>query len=357
MRVSISTVCLAVILIAGVARAATFTGTCDASAAVAVGPHRFLLAADEDNILRLYDADHPEEKPELFTELIPFLAPDTEPDDVKEADIEGAARLGNRVFWVTSHGRNDEGEQKAMRHQLFATEVVMAGDGVTIRPLGKPYINLVAALLDDKRLEPLLRTAAQPAVEKDAELAPKKGGLNIEGLSAGADGKSLLIGLRNPLAHTAPTGAIAVPLLNPNEVVNSGAPPVFGAPIVLDLTAGGEQLGIRSMDLVRERGADVYYIVGGTRDERENFALFRWSGVGSEKPKLVAAFNDFKPEAVFADPATEGRLILLSDDGKVSMPAASASECKKKKFAEGHCECKDLKDSARQRFRSIAIEP
>ncbi|HEY5818827.1 MAG TPA: hypothetical protein VIU14_10590 [Mesorhizobium sp.] len=68
-------------------------------------------------------------------------------------------------------------------------------------------------------------------LEAGSKLAPEApGGLNIEGLSAGAAGE-LLIGFRNPV----PEGkAIVVPFENPAAVVENESAR-FGAPILLDL--------------------------------------------------------------------------------------------------------------------------
>lgn len=327
-----------------------FGDTCDASAAVAVGDHRFLVGEDEHNVLRLYDLAHPEAAPRRF-DLSAFLA--IKPD--KEADIEGAAWLGNRVFWITSHGRNKKGELNKNRlHRFFATEIVETADGLTVRPVsGHAYMDLVAALLADPQLQGLgLLEAAQPKVDQDPNLAPKEKGLNIEGLSAAADGKSLLIGFRNPIADKS---AIVVPLLNPNEVVEHGTTPVFGAPILLELALGDERLRIRSIELVGKGDSAVFYIVGGPVAGKGSFALFRWSGDPKAKPTLVRPIADLIPEALFADPRTPGGLVLLSDDGEAPV-ASTAAQCAED-FADGKCPCKDLADPKLQSFRAVALQP
>jgi hypothetical protein len=47
-------------------------GPCDASAAVAVGPHTFIVANDEDNVLRVYGPADAEPQPDAF-DLSAFL--------------------------------------------------------------------------------------------------------------------------------------------------------------------------------------------------------------------------------------------------------------------------------------------
>jgi hypothetical protein len=53
------------------------------------------------------------------------------------------------VYWISSHGRNKDGERKSKRERLFATEI-KAGDGgrLDIRGLHKPYETLLTDLAD-----------------------------------------------------------------------------------------------------------------------------------------------------------------------------------------------------------------
>ena len=44
-----------------------------------------------------------------------------------ESDIEGAATLGSKIFWITSHGTNSNGEVQDRRRKLFATEILGRG--------------------------------------------------------------------------------------------------------------------------------------------------------------------------------------------------------------------------------------
>ena len=43
-----------------------------------------------------------------------------------EADLEDAARIGNRVFVISSHGRNKNGMLERARYRFFAMDVVGA---------------------------------------------------------------------------------------------------------------------------------------------------------------------------------------------------------------------------------------
>src|SRR5262249_19139254 len=124
-------------------------GMCDASAAVAVGRTMFLVANDEDNTLRVYRNNVPGRPVHTF-DLTSFLKPEpTHP----EADIEGATQVGERVYWITSHGTNKNGKPRPSRHRLFATDVKTDGDNVTVIPAGVPYEKLVQDLSSAPQLK------------------------------------------------------------------------------------------------------------------------------------------------------------------------------------------------------------
>jgi hypothetical protein len=293
----------------------TFNGPCDASAAVALDASHFIVANDENNTLRIYRQGQP--APVASLNLTNFLGTADE-----ESDIEGAAAIGSRIFWITSHGRNSKGKARPARQRFFATEIV-PGQPPTVKPIGQAYANLLRDLLAAESLKPYrLEEAARRPPEAD-------GGLNIEGLAATADGK-LLIGLRNPLPQQR---ALIIPLDNPDEVI-AGHSAHFGEPILLDLG----QRGIRSI----ERIGKGYLIVAGPTGDNGRFALFRWSGARGDAPSPISAVDlkDLRPEALLTIP-DGNRVQLLSDDGGV---VNSGIECKKMPAAD-------------QTFRSLNLVP
>ncbi len=100
----------------------SYRGTCDASAAVRLGSSSmFVSASDEDFILRVYDREAPG-LPSVTADLEAFLKPS---DPGKEPDIEGAAAVGNRIYWVTSHGR----DKNRRRTEEPAAILCDVGDG------------------------------------------------------------------------------------------------------------------------------------------------------------------------------------------------------------------------------------
>lgn len=298
----------------------TYREMCDASAAVALDKDHFIVADDELNVLRIYRRGQPASVRQV--ELSKFLG--TKP--TKESDIEGAARVGDTIYWISSHGTNSEGEVQDRRRKFFATELAAASPP-TVNPVGKSYSKLFADLTSDPKLTAygLGDAATRP---------PKtKGALNIEGLADFGDGK-LLIGFRNPLPGNK---ALLIPLENPAELVkndvNKDVRARFGTPFELDL--GG--LGVRSV----ERIGTGYLIVAGPYDAQGEFKLLRWSGKdGHVDPVDVPLLKGLYPEALFAIPDT-GDVQILSDDGKFPIDGG---------------DCKDA-PRAKQEFRSIVLKP
>lgn len=294
----------------------TYREMCEASAAVALGRDHFVVASDEANKLRVYKRGQP--TPVGALELAQFL--DTKPG--KGSDLEGAATIGTRVYWISSHSRNKDGEMNERRLRFFATDI-QPGSPPSVKPVGQPYTKL----LDDMVSAPQLTSLnLASAIERKPE--DRKGGLNIEGLAATPAG-DLLIGFRNPV----PAGmAILVPLKNPKGLIN-GKKAKFGSPIQLDLKGRG----IRSIDLV----GSSYLIVAGPLDNDGSFALYRWSGVVGESPKELTGidFGDLHPEAMFAIPQSN-KVQILSDDGGVHSAGVN---------------CADGASESEQAFRSITV--
>jgi hypothetical protein len=298
-------------------------GLCDASAAVAADAGVFVVANDEDNVLRVFRPAASREPWSTF-DLGPFLGVT---ERHPEADIEGAARVGELAYWITSHGANKDGKARPNRRRLFATELAASGDGVTITPVGRPYTGLV----DDLARAPEL---ASYALGRAAELAPKEAGaLNIEGLAWAPEG-ALLLGLRSPV----PGGkALVVPLENPREVVSGEARARLGKPILLAL--GG--LGIRSLEYVEAER--VYFLVAGPAGEEGSFAMYRWSGAAGDAPARLdgAPLGDLRPEGLLIGADDGGQVRILSDDGTRSV---------------GGVDCKDAPE-ARRSFRTVVWRP
>jgi hypothetical protein len=291
----------------------------DASAGVAVSSNLFLVADDEDNKLRLYRADQAGPPVKEF-DLSLFLEVHGKS---LESDLEGAAKIGNRAFWISSHGRNREAKARPNRDRLFATDVGFATGEVTLTPVGRPYKTLQEDLIADARF-------AKFHLAEGAARAPKSpGGFNIEGLSATAEG-NLLLGFRSPV----PEGkALLIPLANPNDIV-VGKRPVFKPAIQLDL--GG--LGIR--DIAFHEG--TYVIIAGPARGGSSFEIYFWGGPATNPERVkVKHLSDYHPEGIVIYPERGlNEIQILSDDGKIELEGVSE---------------KEITDSAKKSFRSFWI--
>ncbi|UCE61602.1 MAG: DUF3616 domain-containing protein [Phycisphaerales bacterium] len=338
----------------------TYHGTSDASAAVAVADGMFVVADDENNILRVYRTNQ-HSGPVFSYDLTSFLRIDPK---YPEADIEGATRVGDRIYWVTSHGRGVDGTERPNRYRFFAAKSKLQDGGIALDPIGTPCQTLVHELINSKptghlRLDRATHLGTKKLKKKERKkLAPKEDGLNIEALSASLDGKILYIGFRNPRPRNEMTSrreALVVVLNNPIEVVEKGAPPRFGEPMLWDLNG----LGIRSMEYSHFHG--VYFIVAGRHNAKHRFSLYRWSGDKTEPPVFVRQIlpddRDLNPEAMvlFED---SSKMLLLSDDGAVRVPVSDASECVKGQLRDKqYCLNKHLIDNGKKCFRGIWLEP
>lgn len=306
----------------------TFTGMCDASGAVPIGSRLFAVADDEDNILRVYDVerggaplhavdlslDLPLWKSHQRKKVVRADGAVKKPKRAPESDLEAATLLDGKAFWLTSHGRKSSGKVHPARFILFATKVPHPGEPGAI--VGRPYTALLDDMLGAESLRPFDLAAA-------SERAPKEAGaLNVEGLTATADGKGMLIGFRNPI----PKGrALIVPLLNPGAMIQ-GARAELGPPILLDL--GG--LGIRSLSWWRGQ----YLIAAGHYADGGTPRLYTWSGTGAPRV-LNVDVRGLNVEAFFT-PEEREQILVLSDDGSLEIDGMP---------------CKELKDPARKQFR------
>jgi hypothetical protein len=295
----------------------TYKGACDASAAASVDGGRFVIATDEMDLddparvnrFHVYqrDAALPVAGVDLTAAVQHKTLLTHADDDKRECDFEGAARVGDRIFWITSHGPNKNGKKRPDRYRLIATDVKSA-DTNPVQLAGSraalpAYGDLLIDLAGDRRLSSL-------RLWELARTPPEKGGLNIEGLARTSEG-TLLIGLRSPLSQNE---AVLIRLLNANELVlGTETKAKLGDPVFLDLSSRG----IR--DIAFWEARNVYVIVAGSAtDGPDDFALFTWT-IGETPQELKdsagrsIALGGLHPEALVLHES--GELLVLSDDG------------------------------------------
>jgi hypothetical protein len=312
-------------------------GMCEASGAVpyprgSVGD-RFLVIDDESTVTGLYRAG-------VSGDALPLRGADLSaplgltPED-RKADLESATWLGSDLYVLGSHSRRRGGKQSPGRGRLAALTVAESGGVPSLTPKGSVVRSLPQAFA---ALSPLFASRIGLDVPARDDLDPKRKGFNIEGMAPRPDGKSLWLGLRNPLDSDA--NALLVPLENPAEAV-AGAVPRLGTPVALDLKGRG----IRDIAYAPE--AKAYLILaGGAGGGGEPFDLYRWSGAPADTPVRVegaaaafAGIPDFQPEALLVSPAGD-RVQVLSDDGE-----ALGSDGKP---------CEESRDG--KRFRSLMLD-
>lgn len=267
---------LAILVVPCVAGVSFYSGVCDASAAIWLGADRFAVAGDEENIIRVYSLSVPGNS--LSSMNLQSLL------GKKEADLEGGTKIGDKLFWIGSHGTSKTGKIRLQRQVLFATDTSLRISGIIYKDL--------------------LEQLPKPPFPKENGFTPEQlGGLNVEALAADPNGK-LWIGFRNPVVQE---GAFVIALENPLEVLK-GSPARLGAPILLSL--GG--LGLRSMEWNSQ--SNEFWIVAGSFDDSSVFALYRWDGNRNHAPKVIAppTWKGLRPEGLFF---TNQSAVFVSDDG------------------------------------------
>jgi hypothetical protein len=251
-----------------------YQGLCEASAAAVVDARHFAVASDDLEQLLIYARGDPAPVGRL---TVPGVS-----------DIEAAARIGDTIFWLTSHSLSKMGEDKPKRRQLFATKVV----GSRLELVGTRFRDLRAVL-------------ARLAHVDEKALAR---GLNIEGLAAAPDG-SLLIGLRRPLADgKAQVVRIADPFALVGLPSHKTAPSAWLAPLAL----GGR--GIRSIERAGA-GEHLFLIAaGGPDDDGVAPKLFWWDGAERLADGPRPDLRGMAPEALIMWGDGSGQLIGDNED-------------------------------------------
>lgn len=304
----------------------TYQRACDGSLGVRFDAHTFLSGSDEDQELRLYrrglDAP-PERRFDLSSEL--------DLSDSAEADFEDAARIGDRVYVVSSHGRTSEGELDRSRFRFFAFDLDASGEELALEVAGRTETlldDLLAAENWDQANTAVIaaiRAAAGLDQDENEDLTPDANGATLEGLAQAGTAlapATLWLGFRNP---TFQQRAIVVSLLNPDAAI-TGVTAHFGEAVLLDL--GG--LGIRALTWSSFHGAVI--VLAGPRAPGGPFRLFEWSGLPTDAAVPVVDFtglpSDSSPEAIIAYPDSPDVQILF-DQGEHRIddePCKDASE-------------------------------
>jgi Protein of unknown function (DUF3616) len=303
----------------------TYTQTCDGSLGVMLDATHFLDGNDEEQGMRVYTRGAnaaPLQTIDISTQIGLSRS--------DEADFEDAARVGNRIYVMASHGRDKNGNLERSRYRFVGMDVSGTVPNISLEVAGYTTTLLDAMLTPANWVTPntsliaTLNTAADLSEATDADLAPKVDGTNIEGLAwvpTTARPKQLLIGFRNP---TQGADAILISLLNADAVL-TGSMPSFGEAILLDLG------GLRARALTWSALHDAVLMIGGPKDGSNGpYRLYKWSGAAADAPVAVQditnAPTDAAPEALIMYDNTRDVQILF-DQGDYSI---SGTACKDK---------------------------
>jgi hypothetical protein len=255
----------------------------EASTVIALDNDYMLVANDEDNILRVYDRNESGAPVKEFNMSANLGLND-------KADIEGSARVANRIYWVSSHSNSGSGAIQPNRRRLFATDVAGTGVNTTLTYVGR-YDSLRDDLIawDANNGHGLganhygFAAATQPGVGSEDI---NSNGFNIEGLVMAPNNTTAYLCFRAPIVPPSQRQyALIVPVLNFTTLAisngNAGSAQ-FGAPIELDL--GGR--AIRSID---KNNNNEYIIAAGPASSGStnlptDFKLFGWLGNPTDAP-------------------------------------------------------------------------
>ncbi|RPI47362.1 MAG: DUF3616 domain-containing protein [Betaproteobacteria bacterium] len=273
------------------------TGVYEPSAIRQLPDGRFLVVEDENNhplSLVTIGADGSVDTAALTAGLFQMFSDFWKLDDLEALALDHAGF----VYAITSHSRDDDGDEKKSREKLVRFRI--DGDRV-VNP--KVVDGLKRAL-----------TARHPVLAAAARIRDVKasGGLNIEALEISPDQTRLLIGFRSPLHDGR---ALVASIENPSGIFERDEAPRIAA-VLEELDLGGH--GIRGLSYVPALGG--YLVIGGPASrERARFDLWLWSGQRGAPTRRVTVpgLRGFE-RAEGVSPALIGgveQVIIVSDDG------------------------------------------
>ena len=269
----------------------TFDSQYEPSAIVSLGGGKFLIFEDDGR-----------EMISSFSTIMDDSGPllkktSSAGGDLKATDIEGATMgAGGQFFAVTSHSLKKDGKRDVRRERFLRLAL-----GEKLQVMVRGQSNFREAMV-------------QELLKVDRFLAETGDELNIEGLTFAGDKKTLMIGLRAPLAEKK---AVMLLLENPYDLGKDGFVPEFSdRPILLDL--GGA--GVRAMTFAEKRG--LYFFVSEVESKKGKMKsrLWSWSGEGKDIPRQInfaglKHLHNIEGLAVFTYDGKE-MLLLVCDDGE-----------------------------------------
>lgn len=270
-------------------------GTSDASSAISVGNGYWLVADDEDDLIRLYDSTTSSRNVNQF---LPYSG-----NNSGEIDFEASARRGDTIYWLGSHSNAKDGSLESSRYRIFRTTVSGSGATTALSADGL-YAGLRTDLVNWDTANG--NTLGFAAGAKKGVGPNELGGFDIEGAEFSPDEKSLYLGMRSPVSPAAVGGkAVIVPVTNIDAVIDGTEDHAsFADAILLDL--GGD-----SIRELRRNDRNEYLILsakaGGDSDASSQH-LWAWDGQPDSKPRLLTTQlpTDVEPDHTDNAGAWEG---------------------------------------------------
>ncbi|GAA0402967.1 hypothetical protein Acor_33880 [Acrocarpospora corrugata] len=318
-----------------------YYGDADASAAVDAGDDYVLVADDEHQTVKLYQSGqsgYPDKEFDGGTNL--------------EIDLESAARVGNLIYWLGSHGNNRSGESRPSRKTLFTTTV--RGSGASTEIAGsRAYTSLWNELLawDSSNGHGLGANRLMFVAASGRNVQPNPpNGFNIEGFSFAPGSASIgYLGFRAPSITVEGTErALIVPVNNFDALVaGTAAQPEFGAPIL-------PNLGGRTIRDIRRNANNEYLIVAGPGVGVDTGALYTWNGEPATAPVLnqILPTIDFHVggawEAISVMPdrlVTGAKVELISDTGDAALYGPGEAKDLARPFRKAYTDTFTLADT------------
>jgi hypothetical protein len=322
-----------------------FEGICSATAGVMLRGFSIAVADADDNDLQIYALTGGRSGGTIDLHALSEV---NEGTLLGFSSFQGAARVGDRIYFIGSHARQKAGHNRPNFRRLVSVESQIVNGREQLSPVDNGYLRLAHDIGEDSELKKVsLERSIKLMYPKLDRLAPQLQGFNIQGLAPSRDGKGLFIGLRNPVRRNR---GIVLELRNPSQLMKRESEASFGPPILLGL--GGR--GIVSIDF--SPAVRSYFILAADATKDTNFAVYRWSGqTNDSSPVLVHELSTpINPHALIVG-RIGNRALLLSNDALYPREATKA-ECQYRLDPDGTCPCHWLKDESARWFRGQWIE-
>lgn len=215
-------------------------------------------------------------------------------------DLEGlTADDKGYIYAMTSHSSDSSGKRDPSREQLmrFRINGNIAGE-----------ISDMTTLRDDLAASPVLDAAFKSRLN----VSVKFDELDIEGLAYDNSTRSLMLGLRAPMAGKY---SIVIPIINADAMFSNKVTPTFGQPIFLDLNGGG----IRSLYFDAVLGSFVISNEINDPAGNKQAQVWTWSGNTEDQPVKVDTpeLNELKNIEAIDSITANGtiKMLFMADEG------------------------------------------